>query len=44
VTNELVWSINGTILTDEILNTCTRTNTRPTATPSTTRSTWTGLE
>lgn len=42
VTNEWVRSINGIILTEEILS--TRTNTCPTATPSTTSSTWTGLE
>lgn len=42
VMNEWVWSINGIILTEEILS--TRTNTCPTASPSTTSSTWTGLE
>lgn len=42
VTNEWVWSINGIILTEEILS--TRSNTCPTATPSTTSSMWTGLE
>jgi len=41
VTNEWVWNINGIILTEESLS--TRTNTCPTATPST-NSTWTGLE
>jgi hypothetical protein len=42
LSNKWVWSINGVILTEEILS--TRTNTCPTVTPSSTRSTWTGLE